>query len=226
VAKRRPLELLRGIRAPWLPLEPVDTSSVQDAPWRDALAAASQLWYTRRRNLSYSSAFAGEARELGGNERDVERALEERVDALGLSTRWKRMRERSSASATAEMVRMLTSSKFQRSPTLLAAAIHELETGEATERKSVLGVRERYSAPGFGEGLMRLERAAQDLGQDKNLVKKVAQSGAVPELDALARMASERDLARLADEVSSHARADSARKLGEFARSRFKEIGS
>jgi hypothetical protein len=225
VAKRRPLELLRGIRAPWMPLEPLDPAPVEDQPWRDALAQASgKLWYTRRRNLAYSRDFVGDPTERLGDERGVERTLEEHVQSLGLTSKWKRVRGQATANGTAEMVRMLASQKFERSPALLAAAIHELDTRDPVERREVLATLERFAEPGFGEGLMRLEQAAEGLRNDVEMVKKLAQSGAVAELDALARMANERELAQLAGEVT--ARADSPKKLGEFARARFKEVGS
>jgi len=225
VAKRRPLELLRGIRAPWLPPEPVDPAPIEDQPWRGALAqAAGKLWYTRRRNLAYSRDFVGDSVERMGDERGVERTLEEHVESLGLSAKWKRVRNQSTASGAAEMVRMLASPKFERSPALLAAAIHELDSRDPLERREVLVTLERFVEPGFGEGLMRLEQATEGLRKDVEMVKKLAQSGAIAELDALARVANERELAQLAGEVA--ARADSPKKLGEFARERFREVGS
>jgi hypothetical protein len=224
VARRRPLELLRGIRAPWLPLAPLEEAPVADQPWRDALAqAAGRLWYTRRRNLAYSRDFVGDAVERFGDERGAERALDEQVESLGLSARWKRVRNQSTASGTAEMVRLLSAPKFARSPALLAAAIQELDSRDPVERREVLGALERFVEPGFGEGLMRLEQAAEGLRQDPEKLRKLAQSGAVAELDALARMATERELAELAGEVAT--RADSPKKLGDFARARFREVG-
>jgi hypothetical protein len=223
VAKRRPLELLRGIRTPWIPQPPLDTSDVENQAWRNVIQQAGQLWYMRRRNLAYSKDFAGEARELGGNEREVERALDSRVRELGLHTVLEKLD--ASTEARAEVVRLLASPKFERSATLLAAAVNELKSKDALDRIDVLAVRERYAQPGFGEGLARLEAAAPGLAQSKAALK-LAASGAMPEIDALARIASDRDLGRLARELETSARSRSAEKLGELARKRFKELGA
>jgi hypothetical protein len=61
VAKRLPLEVLRGIRLPRLTLPVVDTTNVVDEAWRRVLGQAGELWYVRRRNLAYKAEVTGVA---------------------------------------------------------------------------------------------------------------------------------------------------------------------
>lgn len=61
IAQRKPIEILQGLRLPRRPLPPIlEPENVVDAAWREAYNAAPELWYVRRRNLTYSADLEGE----------------------------------------------------------------------------------------------------------------------------------------------------------------------
>jgi hypothetical protein len=95
------------------------------------------------------------------------------------------------------------------------------------DRAIVLQVAERFGDPQLGEGIRRLESVNDDLKSNDRVIRTLAQSGAVPELDQLAREIKDSgELAAFASEVGDVAkRGDVAtvnvlvnRKLAEIRR--------
>lgn len=68
VGRRRPLEVLQGLRIPghFIPLP--EPKEAEDAVWQQLLAAGSMLWYIRRRNLHFRPELAGQQQKLNAPE--------------------------------------------------------------------------------------------------------------------------------------------------------------
>jgi hypothetical protein len=209
LAKRRPLEALRGLTLP-RPVPPVlDTQSVADAAWRQALGGQDLLWYVRRRNLQYKAELSGAATRLVGDEAPAERSLTTTLRSVGATTQFGRIKKRATSAADAEMVALVSSPKFEASRTLLLGSLNELEGQDKLDRASVLKVAERFADPTLGEGLAKLEAANPELKANATVVQALAKSGAVPELDRLAASATPAELATLAADIGTAARAGS-----------------
>ncbi len=178
VATRKPLEILQQLRIPRLPrLPPVEPSDPSTAEWA-RLAALPELWFVRRRNLAYRDDLAGEAIRLAGRE-----ALETissdspRLTALGLDVASNRLFERATPRAALEVQSLLASPRFVESPSLTAAALGELGRAETLDQAAVLRVAADLSAPGVGEGLIRLERSRPDSVPSAAALTAIADGG-------------------------------------------------
>jgi hypothetical protein len=249
LARRSPLEQLAGLRLPARPLPPVDGGSIADAAWRELLAGAPLLWYVRRHHLSRPGELAGQAVRVLGDELQTEALLGERVRALGLTTRVNRLRTGATAEAGAEMVGLLGSEKLAASRVLLEGAVRELESARAPsagpapgetgagpeagpaeqpaerlDRATVLKVSERFADPRLGEGLLRLEQASGELRSNDRALRTLAQSGAVPELDLVARSLQDDELDGFARELSEVARRGESEAVGALVRGRLGEL--
>lgn len=220
LAKRRPIETLRGLVLP-RPAPPVlATQNVADAAWRQALAGNDLLWYVRRRNLRYKAELAGTATRLVGDEAPAERSLTTALRSLGATTQFGRMKKRATSAADAEMVALVSSPKFEGSRTLLLAGLNELESQDKLDRAAVLKVAERFSDPTLGEGVARLEAANPELKTNNTMVQALAKSGAVPELDRLAARATPAELDALATDLTTAARAGGAEQVAALVKAR------
>jgi hypothetical protein len=181
VAKRLPLEVLRGIRLPRLTLPVVDTTNVVDEAWRRVLSQAGELWYVRRRNLAYKAEVTGVAAAVTAPERDVERDVVRRVG----KAKFDNLREKATTPAASEMVKLMSSPTFERAPELLPAVVKSLENEKNLDRAAVMRVAADFNRPGFGEGLARLKQAQPGL-VDKDMVDRLASTRALSGLDRLA----------------------------------------
>jgi len=200
VSKRAPLEAL--IRIPRSSLSLPVPERVIDGTWRAQLnGTAATLWYVRRRNLNYKSEVVGVSIQPVPDEVPLEDRLVLAVKSAGLVTRVSKIRSNSSREADIEITRMLGSPKFTESKTLskllLSSAVRELESTTATggetpeaggkvDRLAVLKVNARFGHPNFGKGLILLEAASPDLTDDK-VVKSLASTRLIPELDEIGR---------------------------------------
>lgn len=241
LARRRPLDVLRGLHMPRLPLPPLNPQEPVDALWNGALfgeGAPATLIYVRRRNLAYRAEITGTAVLLDANELDAERALNQRLKDQRLESRVARLRSVASTPTRADVVQLLAAPKFADSRTLLNAAIRELEAAkttvtpdpampDATEerlaRSGVATVAERFGDPRLGEGLARLQGSDAALAEDK-VVSALADSGAVPELDRVARTLAPPDLTAFAAELLTTARGGSAIDLAALIRRKDQEL--
>jgi hypothetical protein len=210
LAKRRPIEALRGLVLPRQAPPVLATQNVVDAAWRQALAGKDLLWYVRRRNLRYKAELAGTATRLVGDEAPSERSLTTALRTVGATTQFGRIKKRATSAADAEMTSLVASPKFAGSRTLLLGSLNELEGQDKLDRAAVLKVAARFSDPTLGEGVARLEAASPELKSNATLVQALAKSGAVPELDRLAAKATPGELATLAADVTTAARTGTA----------------
>jgi hypothetical protein len=250
LARRSPLEKLAGLRLPGRPLPPVVGGTMADAAWRELLASAPLLWYVRRHHLAGPVDPPSSAVLVTGDEVRTEAVLGERVRTLGLTTRVNRLRSGATAEAGAAMVGLLGSEKLAASRVLLEGAVRELEgarapavepaadeTGigpggegveqppERLDRATVLKVSERFADPMLGEGVLRLEQANEELRSNDRALRTLAQSGAVPELDLVARSLKDDELEGFAREVSEVARRGEPEAVGDLVRRKLGELG-
>jgi hypothetical protein len=220
LARRLPLDVLRGLKAVRIPPPPVRPESLADAAWAAALAdsaRAGQLWYVRRRNVSVGEATFGVAVRLTGDESRDEITLDERLRDAGVVTRVSTIRKAATAQAGAEIVTLLGAPSLGRSPLLLRAALDELdaareartaeqptEANAKLDRASVLRVAERFADPELGEGLKRLSEAEAELGGEA-VTNELAKAGAIPEVDRAARTLPPEQLREFATALSTAA---------------------
>src|SRR5262249_52502476 len=189
-----------------------------DAVWREALASVELLWYVRRRNLQYRVDVVGVSQPVTNNEARDERRLSDRFVEAGMGDVLTNLRTRATTLANAETTTLLSSPKFDLSPTLLRAAVHDLERPltqppadptappPVLDRATVLQVSERFADPQLGEGILRLEQANPELRQDATVVNVLGNTGLVPELDKLARALPQAELTTLSRELADAAR--------------------
>ena len=161
VAQRKPLETLLRLRplVPFLPLpDPADPS---DAEWQ-RLARLPNLWFVRRRQLSYRDDLVGASLRFAAVEvGDAVNRVRERLTTLGLGTSLDRVLTVATPTAAAEITRLLDSPRFADSPAMTAAALGELtartESTGALDTAAAVAVTSAMTATGAGEGLARLE---------------------------------------------------------------------
>lgn len=224
VARRKPLEVLQGLRLPRLPMLAIRPEDLVDSAWRKALVGTDMLWYVRRRNLQYKSEVAGIGVRVLRDEFAEEEALGNTLKELKLTTRVSNVKKRGSTAADAEIVSLLASPKFALSKTLMHGAICELEAKEKVNRASALKVSERFADPRLGEGTLRLEKANPVLKTGETIMRNLAQSRAVPELDRLGRLVDEKALPALAKDLEKAAEEGSPEEIKKFIEDRLKEV--
>jgi hypothetical protein len=161
VAQRRPLEMLLRLR----PLVPIlalpDPADPSDAEWQ-RLARLPNLWFVRRRQLSYRDDLAGTSLRFAAVEDDrATERVRERLTSLGLATNLDRLLTRASPAAAAEVTRLLDSPRFADSPAMTAATLGELtartESTGSLDTATAVAVTSSLTAAGAGDGLTRLE---------------------------------------------------------------------
>jgi hypothetical protein len=229
VAKRSPLEALQGLRLPRFPVPPVlNPEDLTDAKWKNALKTANLLWYIRRRNLPYRSDNVGFNITIFSNDLVVERRLKMTLDQAGLGDRVNTLKTVASSAATANMVSLLSSPKVIDSPLLLKSVVNELDSAktaipvpsdtptettsqptEVLDQAGVAAVATRFGDPKLGEGILRLEATNQALKADA-VATTVASSGAVPELDLIARTLPENELQTFSNQLAEVAQTQGA----------------
>lgn len=245
IAKRSPLEVLQRLKLPRVQPLPLDPQQIVDNRWRQELAQASELWYLRQRNLAYRADIAGVGVALGGNDRRIEVDLRDRLRTLDLSDRFNQLTDRASLTARGDVVSLLSTSRLASNELLLRSAVRELETvaptppvepapgtppgeppadAEATlDRPTVFRVAERFGDPRLGSGLTRLEEANPELRQPE-VVNALADSGAVVELDRLARTLPQAELNTFSRDLSAVARREGSTAANTFIRQRLEGI--
>lgn len=236
VARRKPLESLMALNLPRLTSVVLNPTATTDRVWAEALGAPADgmLWYVRRRNLQFKSEFVGATVIAVGSELKSEQLLIDHIKEVGLTTRFDKLTKTSSASAEAEMVSLLSTEKFT-SRTLMEGAIRELESlkpvEQATtdpkatiEKAEVLKVADRFSSPQLGEGLSQLENIDERFKSDNKVVKTLAATELVPELDRIARKLPAAERKTFADTVLEHAATGKTQRLSELIVAKNKEV--
>jgi hypothetical protein len=198
MAQRRPLDVLRSL--PRLIAPPPIPEPVTDSPWRQLLARSPVLWYVRERNLAFETTIIGVPLRVHVDEWDDERNMVQRLVDQGLRNRFTHLKTRATAEGDTEMVFLLTSPKFERSRTVMDAALRELEEPERLTKVNVLGIAERFAHPDVGIGIQRIEQDEPTLATPA-LSAVLARSLRVPEIDAIARRLEPVDRALFAQQI-------------------------
>jgi hypothetical protein len=197
LAARKPLQILQRLRLPAPLPVPIDTSNPVEQEWA-RLAASPNLWFVRRRNLAYRDDLAGRFVRFAGRDGAAEDRLRTRLDPVGLRPQFDALVERAPPNVAAEVSALLESPRFATSPVLTAAALGELTRMGQLDRASVLATSARLTAPGAGDGLLRLERNQGDMLKSPEVLTKIAATADWRETDTAARTASETAVPNLA----------------------------
>jgi hypothetical protein len=244
IAKRKPIEVLQRLKLPTVPIVPINPQNLVDAQWRQALSQARELWYMRRRNVAYKAEITGLGVTLGGNARIIEQTVFNRLDALGVRSQFDTVQSFTSLTGKADMVAMLGASRLVSSDLLLKSAVHDLSmastvspqafTGVISEttpegqpsldRPEVLKVAERFGDPRLGEGLARLDEVNPTLKENLQVADTLVQSGAVIELDKLARTLPAAELSTFSQELVTVSQSQGNLAAGNLIRQRLEGI--
>ena len=203
LAKRKPVTALNHLlaRRVFRPAEPAEVSA--DSLWRTELSKQSQLWYLRRRNLQTKAEVTSWSVDVRTDEKGYEAKVNERINSLNLKTRYHALHSRATSKASAELTSFLASPlMLKESDAAVRAAVAELEKTETVDSRSVLKVVERFSEPGFGEGLARLEKTGATFRGNTRVMDNLAKSGKLPELDRLSRTLPEEEFKALTKELA------------------------
>jgi hypothetical protein len=151
IAQRKPIEVLRGITLPRLPIPVLPVQNPIDAAWAAELSAAASsgsglLWYIRRRNVDYRSDLAGGIVRVTGDDVATEARALDTANTLGLATRLGTIRSSATTLGNAEIVSLVSSPKFIDSPLLASAIVRDLEVAKDTPTTPVPGATD--PAPG------------------------------------------------------------------------------
>jgi hypothetical protein len=176
---------------------PTDTSDPREREWA-RLAALPGLWFVRRRNLAYRDDLPGVAVRFAGRDVALEDRLRRRLDTTGLLPQFDALVERAAPDVAAEAGALLASPRIAASPALTAAALGELTRVRQLDRASVLAASARLTAPGVGDGLVRLERSQSELLSSPEALAKIAGTSDWRETDVAARAASDTAVPELA----------------------------
>jgi hypothetical protein len=212
----RPIDRIHGLRArlPSYSATRLAPRDLDEANWRELVGRFKTLWYVRRRNLSYKDDIVGESIRVLTDEFRDETEMVERFRVIDLDNRFLELKTRGSTAAELAMVKLLSSPRFVESNSLLMGAVRELETADKLDEKAVVEIAERYNAKDSGEGAKRvesvvLEKAERDDGttiraaaeRNKKRVSKLGDSGAMPELDAVARRLPPEEFEKFSGEI-------------------------
>ncbi|ALP53809.1 hypothetical protein Tel_12070 [Candidatus Tenderia electrophaga] len=203
IAKRKPITALSQLlsRRRVTAMTPAEASA--DSQWRTELSKLSQLWYLRRRNLHYKAEVTSWSVEIRSAEREFEEKVTERINGLNLKTRFNSLLSRATTTAAAELTSFLASPMMLGgSDAAVRAAVTELEKAEEVDSRDVMKVAERFSEPGFGEGLARLEKADEHFSGNTRVMENLAKSGKLPELDRLSRTLPKAEFETLTKELA------------------------
>jgi hypothetical protein len=222
VSKRTPMAALTslGLKRPnfFMPL-PVESD---ESVWRQTLKGRGTLWYIRRRNVHYKADVISSSVVISTSEAAIEKNVVNKLKELKLGSRFTNLKKRGTTASEAEMMSLFSSPVLLKgSATTIKAVIAEVEGLDTVDRKSVAEVTERYTESEFGEGIALLESKDEALTTDKRVTESIAGSGAVPELDRLAKKMTDAELKEFSKELIIVAKSgdgpqkDNVRKLVE-----------
>ncbi len=202
IAKRKPIVALNQLMSRRFITPILPEVLTADSIWRNELSKHSQLWYVRRRNLHYKAEVTSWSVKMKTEEAVVENNVLERVTGLNLKTRFNTLLGRSTNIASAELTSFLASPVMLKgSDAAVRAAVTELEKAETVDSLAVMKVAERFSEPGFGEGMARLEKSNEAFTGNTRVMENMAKSGLLPEVDKLSRTLPEKEFKVLTDEM-------------------------
>ncbi|MGM0758808.1 MAG: hypothetical protein ACQEUB_03790 [Thermodesulfobacteriota bacterium] len=219
LSKRQPVTALNHLLARRVvrSAEPEEVSA--DSLWRTELSRHSQLWYLRRRNLQTKAEVTSWSVDVRTDEKGYEDKVKERINSLNLKTRYNALLSRATTPAAAELSSFLASPlMLKESDAAVRATMAELEKAETVDSRAVLKVVERFSEPGFGEGLARLEKTDTAFKGNTRVMDNLVKSGKLPELDRLSRSLPEEEFETLTKELAEVGAGNEAQAVKQVVR--------
>jgi hypothetical protein len=186
VFQRKPIESLLGLTAVRVAPPPINTGSVADVAWRNALALNPLLWYTRRRNLQAREDVAAGRVLVGSNDAELDVSVLKGLQEAGLQDRMNAIKAKASSVAWADLLARLASPAVKTNPVLAASVLSQLEKVQTVDQATVINVTEPLTDPQLGEGLARLGQVNPELN-DPRVIKALGDSAAAPLLDVIGR---------------------------------------
>lgn len=217
LAKRLPIEVLKGLRLPQrLPL-PTTVPSVPLPPslpaplvnlqtWQKQWQKATEgrLWYVRRRRLAYRDDIVGFSLPLAaGDDLAAENRLSAVLAANDLRARIDVLRQGISAAANARLVSFLSSPTLLNSATLMTGAISLLEPmPRPLSPASILQVENQFGSPRLGVGWRRLVQIRPELETNPALRISLTQDfQTFSQMDTIAQWIPDADLSGVGQEL-------------------------
>lgn len=218
LAKRLPIEVLRGLSLPKrlpqpivLPVPgivrpiPIAASlpmSLQTWQQQWQKAPDGRLWYVRRRRLAYRSDVVGFSLPIVGDDQAAENQLRTVLETHQLTDRFNAMRQDIGAAANARLVSFLGSPSIVSSPLILTAAITLLERmPRPLTQSNILQIEMQYGSPKFGLGWQRLVQVNPALETNPELRRSITQNLWIPQLDTIARLIPDAELGTVAQKI-------------------------
>ncbi len=229
VAKRKPIEALRLLKFPMITSPTVSLADTVDSHWRCLLSRlkTGALFYARRRDLMYKDlpeALNVEYTLSESNECPMEDVLSSMIEKIEMSARFIKLKKKATMAAISELFHLLISDNLKNSNLLMAGAIFEMNTNERLNRAEVLRMSNRYSGFGFGEGILALERVNENLTKTNKVIKALARSGKIPEIDKLGRLIGKNELPGLANELVRLGKPNNRKLISKFVEKKLKEL--
>ena len=112
IARRAPIDALRGLLVGRVFLPPLDPSGGVDGAWRSELQGETELYYIRRRHLNYKASISPIIVEAGRDDVQDENTLTGWLTQSGTSADFTAVRGNATALAQAEMVEWLSAPRF------------------------------------------------------------------------------------------------------------------
>jgi hypothetical protein len=205
LAQRKPLEVLQRLRLP-LPFTLPDVANPSDAEWA-RLARLPTLWFVRRRNLAYRDDLVGNGvAATGDDEIALEKAVRDRVLALGLNPQLTSIMTAATSKAAWSVISLLALPAIAASPTLTAAALGALrakisaDPGKRLTNAAALSVGNEIRSGATGTGLVSLESKLAGNVSPAALLH-IASNDAWRKLDTSARLATGAQLSLLSERL-------------------------
>jgi hypothetical protein len=217
LAKRLPIEVLKGLRlpqrlplpttippAPLPPTLPTPLGNLQTWQQQWQKAAEGRLWYVRRRRLAYRDDIVGFSLPLAaGDDLAAENRLSAVLAANDLRARVDLLRQGISAAANARLVSFLSSPTLLNSATLMTGAISLLEPmPRPLSPASILQAENQFGSPRLGVGWRRLVQARPELETNPALRISLTQDfQTFSQMDAIAQWIPDADLSGVGQEL-------------------------
>lgn len=227
LSRRKPRDLLSQIQnklPEYISPERLPTDNVDEVDWRTLIGSQKNLWYVRRRHLTYKEEVVGKVVNVLADEFSDETEMRRGLTKLELYDDFVHLKVKGSAAADMNMVRLLTIPKITRSELLTRSALLEFKGEKKLSEQSVNKVNDRFSQPEVGTGIEKIESG---LNLNRDQVISLASTKSIPELDFVARTLPEESLTSFTDELKerlSGEKPQAPATLAKFIKTKMKEI--
>ncbi|WP_367023466.1 hypothetical protein [Aliikangiella maris] len=207
-------------------IQPSDNviAQLNEVDWQSLLGVHENIWFVRRRHLSYKEEVAGKAVNILADEFGDETEMRRYLTDLGLYDDFVHLKIKGSAAADMNMVRLLTIPKFTQSELLMRSALLEYKAEKRLSEQAVNRINDRFTQQNVGEGIRKIEPMMQ---LDQQATIALALSKSTPELDYVAQHLPEESLINFAEEIKSRVSGDKPQTpttLAKFIKSKMKEL--